>query len=161
MNMFKQILLPVKSAETLDDQLALVSRIADDSSEVRVLHVTPVEVFSRGRFNIETADEASHAVEAALVQLRKMGISAHGAVGRAFVDRVGQEISIDAISWVPDVVVLGRSTHTSPARWVSGSIASTLERMGSFPVLVAPLPQTVLVEHETVAATETAQKVSA
>lgn len=136
--MLRRILLPVKATEELDAQLRLVFDIADPAlSEVRVLHVTPFEFSGRARFSVETPAEASYPVEAAVFELRMAGIGAHGAIHRAWVDKVGQEISLDAAVWGPDVIVLGPSRQGRRTRWIVEGISGRLARVSPCPVLVA------------------------
>jgi nucleotide-binding universal stress UspA family protein len=138
--MYRRILLPVKRGSQMGDQLAYVRAIATGgTSEVRVLHVNPVESFGHVVFAIESPDDASYHVDSAVFELRLAGIGAHGRLRRAFVDRVGREITIDAAEWVPDAIVLGYPGQRSLTRWVRGGIAGRLRRMALCPVLVAPI----------------------
>ncbi|MGO8874586.1 MAG: universal stress protein [Acidimicrobiales bacterium] len=134
-----RMLLPLKGAEELEAQLTLALDLAVTSvSEVRVLHVTPVEFFGRARFSLETPAEASYQVESAVFELRMAGIGAHGDIRRAWVDKIYEEISLDAAAWVPDVIVLGPSRRGPLRRRKAGSISGRLARVASCPVLVAP-----------------------
>ena len=134
-----RMLLPLKGAEELEAQLTLALDLAVTSvSEVGVLHVTPVEFFGRARFSLETPAEASYQVESAVFELRMAGIGAQGHVRRAWVDRVGQEISLDAAAWAPDVMVLGPPRRGPRTHRTGEGISGRLERISPCPVLVAP-----------------------
>lgn len=143
--MLQRILVPVKGADQQDDQLACIrDHAADGAIEVRVVYVTPVEYCGRGCFSLETPDDASYLVDAAVFELRMAGIGAHGGVRRALVDRVGREVSRDAAEWNPDVIVLGSSCRSPLKRRRLGRIEGRLARSASCPVLVAPTAGTAI-----------------
>lgn len=133
---FSRVLIAVGDARQAGQAAEMARRVG--ASEVRVLHLNLREVMHGRRFPIETDDEASYVVEAAVFELRMAGIGACGVVGHTLLGRAAEAILADAEAWGADLIVVGAPHRGELATRLFGSVSLRVIQQAQCPVLIAP-----------------------
>ena len=136
--MYERVLVAVDHSEVSNRVLAAARQLASLSKgEVWVLHVREREVIPRmGLVPTESGDEAGEAVQAAVDELVRAGIKAHGEVRHAIFGHAAGEIVDDAIEHDAGVIVMGSRGRSDLAGLVLGSTAHKVIHLTDRPVLV-------------------------
>jgi nucleotide-binding universal stress UspA family protein len=136
--MYKSLLVAVDHSEVTERVLGAARDLASLSNgEVWVLHLREREVMPRaGLVASETADDALAAVDAAVSELTKAGITAHGEVRNTIFGHAAREIVDDAKEHNAGVIVMGSRGRGDLAGLVLGSTAHKVIHLADRPVLV-------------------------
>ena len=132
---FRRVLVTVEDASQVK-QVAELARGAG-ASEARVLHLNLRESIGGRRYALESASAAEYAVEAAVFELRMLGIGASGQVRHALVDKAAEAIVADATDWGANLIVLGVPRRGELATRLLGSVTLRVLLRAPCPVLVA------------------------
>ena len=135
---YKSLLVAVDHSEITERVLGAARGLALLSDgEVWVLHLREREVLPRaGLMARESPDEAQAAVDAAVEELTKAGVTAHGEVRNTIFGYAAREIVADAIEHDVDVIVMGSRGRGDLAGLVLGSTAHKVLHLADRPVLV-------------------------
>jgi nucleotide-binding universal stress UspA family protein len=133
----QKVCVAVKDGSESPLELDAVKAIAGDHAQVCLVHVSPREYSGRGRFALESAQEASQVVEAAAREFSRAGITVHGKVCSAMVGKESEAILDEATKWGADAIVVGHSHHGRLAARVRGSVVQRVIQGSSCPVIVA------------------------
>ena len=113
-------------------ELALLSK-----GEVWVLHLREREVIAQmGDVPSESAADAESPVSAAVEELTKAGVTAHGEVRNTTYGHAAREIMADAKEHDVGVIVMGTRGRSELAGLVVGSTAHKVIHLADRPVLV-------------------------
>jgi nucleotide-binding universal stress UspA family protein len=136
--MFKSLLVAIDHSEISERVLGAARELASLSGgEVWVVHLREREVIPRaGLVASEPADEARAAVDAAVDELAKAGITAHGEVRNTIFGHAAGEIVDDAREHDVGVIVMGSRGRGDLAGLVLGSTAHKVIHLADRPVLV-------------------------
>jgi nucleotide-binding universal stress UspA family protein len=136
--MYKSLLVAIDHSEITERVLGAARDLASLSNgEVWVLHLREREVMPRaGLVANESPDEAHAAVEAAVDELTKAGITAHGEVRNTIFGHAAREIVDDAKEHDAGVIVMGSRGRGDLAGLVLGSTAHKVIHLADRPVLV-------------------------
>ncbi len=134
----KSLLVAVDHSEITGRVLSAARDLASLSDgEVWVLHLREREVLPRaGLMARESPDEAQTAVDAAVEELTKAGITAHGEVRNTIYGYAAREIVDDAIEHDVGVIVMGSRGRGDLAGLILGSTAHKVLHLTDRPVLV-------------------------
>jgi nucleotide-binding universal stress UspA family protein len=152
----RKILVAVGLKGADDPALQYAVSVAQDSrAAVRVLHLRQRELSGRGRFSLESTQEATRLLDAAVSKLQAAGITATGSLRDALVGREGENIVDEAANWDADAIVLGPGPRRSWRRLFELGVRGQVLRLSAIPVIVEPAQQkTGHVDSETKAARE-------
>ena len=136
--MYKSLLVAVDHSEITERVLAAARDLATLShGEVWVLHLREREVLPRaGLIASESTDEAQAAVDTAVNELAKAGITAHGTVRNTIFGHAAREIIEDAKERDADVIVMGSRGRGDLTGLLLGSTAHKVIHLADRPVLV-------------------------
>jgi nucleotide-binding universal stress UspA family protein len=136
--MYKSLLVAIDHSEITGRVLGAARDLASLSNgEVWVLHLREREVMPRaGLIANESPGEAHAAVDAAVDELTKAGITAHGEVRNTIFGHAAGEIVDDAKEHDVDVIVMGSRGRGDLAGLVLGSTAHKVIHLADRPVLV-------------------------
>ena len=136
--MFKSLLVAVDHSEITERVLGAARELALLSNgEVWVLHLREREVLPRaGLVANESTDDAQAAVDAAVDELTKAGVTAHGEVRNTIFGHAAGEIVDDAKEHDVGVIVVGSRGRGDLAGLVLGSTAHKVIHLADRPVLV-------------------------
>jgi nucleotide-binding universal stress UspA family protein len=136
--MYKSLLVAVDHSEITERVLGAARDLASLSNgEVWVLHLREREVMPRaGLVASETVDDAKAAVDSAVGELTKAGITAHGEVRSTLFGHAAREIVDDAKEHNAGVIVMGSRGRGDLAGLVLGSTAHKVIHLADRPVLV-------------------------
>jgi nucleotide-binding universal stress UspA family protein len=136
--MYKSLLVAVDHSEITERVLGAARDLALLSdSEVWVLHLRERDVLPRaGLVERESPDEAQTAVAAAVEELTKAGITAHGEVRNTIYGYAAREIVDDAKEHDVGVIVMGSRGRGDLAGLLLGSTAHKVLHLADRPVLV-------------------------
>jgi nucleotide-binding universal stress UspA family protein len=136
--MYKSLLVAVDHSEITERVLGAARDLASLSNgEVWVLHLREREVMPRaGLVASETVDDAKAAVDSAVGELTKAGITAHGEVRSTLFGHAAREIIDDAKEHNAGVIVMGSRGRGDLAGLVLGSTAHKVIHLADRPVLV-------------------------
>ena len=136
--MFKSLLVAVDHSEITERVLGAARELALLSNgEVWVLHLREREVLPRaGLVANESTDDAQAAVDAAVDELTKAGVTAHGEVRNTIFGHAAGEIVDDAKEHDVGVIVMGSRGRGDLAGLVLGSTAHKVIHLADRPVLV-------------------------
>ena len=136
--MYERLLVAVDHSKATERVLSAARDLASLShGEVWVLHLREREVVPRaGLIETESTDEAKSEVEAAVEELTKAGIKAHGVVRNTIYGYAAREIVEDAKSRDASVIIMGSRGHGDLAGLVLGSTAHKVIHLADRPVLV-------------------------
>jgi nucleotide-binding universal stress UspA family protein len=136
--MYKSLLVAVDHSEITERVLGAARDLASLSNgEVWVLHLREREVMPRaGLVASETVDDAKAAVDSAVGELTKAGITAHGEVRNTLFGHAAREIVDDAKEHNAGVIVMGSRGRGDLAGLVLGSTAHKVIHLADRPVLV-------------------------
>jgi nucleotide-binding universal stress UspA family protein len=136
--MYKSLLVAVDHSEITERVLAAACDLAALShGEVWVLHLREREVLPRaGLIASESTDEAQAAVDAAVDELAKAGVTAHGTVRNTIFGHAAREIIEDAKEHDADVIVMGSRGRGDLTGLLLGSTAHKVIHLADRPVLV-------------------------
>jgi nucleotide-binding universal stress UspA family protein len=136
--MYKSLLVAVDHSEITERVLGAARDLASLSNgEVWVLHLREREVMPRaGLVASETVDDAKAAVDSAVGELTKAGITAHGEVRSTLFGHAAREIVDDAKEHNAGVIVMGPRGRGDLAGLVLGSTAHKVIHLADRPVLV-------------------------
>jgi nucleotide-binding universal stress UspA family protein len=136
--MYKSLLVAIDHSEITERVLGAARDLASLSNgEIWVLHLREREVMPRaGLVASESPDEAHAAVEAAVDELTKAGITAHGEVRNTIFGHAAREIVDDAREHDAGVIVMGSRGRGDLAGLVLGSTAHKVIHLADRPVLV-------------------------
>ena len=136
--MYEKLLVAVDHSHATEHVLNAARDLALLSNgEVWVLHLREREVMPRaGLMETETSDEAKAEVEAAVEELTKAGIKAHGVVRSTIYGYAAREIVEDAKSLDVGVIIMGSRGRGDLAGLVLGSTAHKVIHLTDRPVLV-------------------------
>jgi nucleotide-binding universal stress UspA family protein len=136
--MYEKLLVAVDHSHATERVLSAARDLASLSNgEVWVLHLREREVMPRaGLIETESTDEAQKEVEAAVEELTKAGIKAHGVVRSTIYGYAAREIVEDAKSRDVSVIIMGSRGRGDLAGLVLGSTAHKVIHLADRPVLV-------------------------
>jgi nucleotide-binding universal stress UspA family protein len=136
--MYKSLLVAVDHSEITERVLVAARDLATLShGEVWVLHLREREVLPRaGLIASESTDEAQAAVDTAVDELGKAGITAHGTVRNTIFGHAAREIIEDAKEHDADVIVMGSRGRGDLTGLLLGSTAHKVIHLADRPVLV-------------------------
>jgi nucleotide-binding universal stress UspA family protein len=136
--MYEKLLVAVDHSKATEDVLSAARDLASLSGgEVWVLHLREREVMPRaGLFDTESVDEAKAQVDAAVDELTKAGITAHGIVRNTIYGYAAREIVDDAKKLDVSVIIMGSRGRGDLAGLVLGSTAHKVIHLADRPVLV-------------------------
>ncbi len=136
--MYEKILVAIDHSNATESVLGAARDLASLShGEVWVLHLREREVMPRaGLIETETSDEAQAQVDAAVDELTKAGIKAHGVVRSTIYGYAAREIAEDAKDLDVSVIVMGSRGRGDLAGLVLGSTAHKVIHLADRPVLV-------------------------
>jgi len=135
---YEKLLVAIDHSKSTERVLSAARDLASLSNgEVWVLHLREREVMPRaGLIETESNDEAEAQVEAAVEDLTKAGIKAHGVVRSTIYGYAAREIVEDAKSRDASVIIMGSRGHGDLAGLVLGSTAHKVIHLADRPVLV-------------------------
>src|SRR6266567_3830751 len=138
--MYERLLVAVDHSDITSRVLGAVRELALLSgAEVWVLHLREGEALPRaGVMPTESGSEAHAAVDAAVAELTKAGIKAHGDVRNTLSGHAAREIVDDAVEHDAGVIVMGSKGKGDLAGLVLGSTAHKVIHLTDRPVLVVP-----------------------
>ena len=136
--MYDKLLVAVDHSKATEHVLNAARDLASLSNgEVWVLHLREREMMPRaGLIESETTDEAQAQVDAAVDELTKAGIKAHGLVRSTIYGYAAREIVEDAKSHDVGVIIMGSRGRGDLAGLVLGSTAHKVIHLADRPVLV-------------------------
>jgi nucleotide-binding universal stress UspA family protein len=136
--MYEKLLVAVDHSEVTGRVLAAARELAALSDgEVWVLHVRELEILPRaGILPRESTDEAQAAADAAVDELVKAGVKAHGEIRNAVYGRAAREIVEQAESHDVGVIVMGSRGMGDLAGLLVGSTAHKVIHLADRPVLI-------------------------
>jgi nucleotide-binding universal stress UspA family protein len=136
--MYERLLVAVDHSEVTERVLAAARNLASLSqAEVWVLHLREREVLPRaGLVPTESKDKAQAEVDAAVEELVKAGINAHGKVRDTVFGYAARDIVEDAKEHDASVIVMGSRGRGDLAGLVLGSTAHKVIHLADRPVLV-------------------------
>ena len=136
--MYKSLLVAVDHSAITERVLDATRELASlANGEVWVLHLREREVLPRaGLVARETSDEAQAEVDAAVDELTKSGITAHGEVRNTIYGHAAGEIIDDAKEHDVDVIVMGSRGRGDLAGLLLGSTAHKVIHLADRPVLI-------------------------
>jgi nucleotide-binding universal stress UspA family protein len=136
--MYEKLLVAVDHSKATEHVLSAARDLASLSAgEVWVLHLREREVMGRaGLIETESSDEAQAQVDAAVEELAKAGIKAHGVVRNTIYGYAAREIVEDAKNLDVSVIIMGSRGRGDLAGLVLGSTAHKVIHLADRPVLV-------------------------
>jgi nucleotide-binding universal stress UspA family protein len=136
--MYEKLLVAVDHSKVTEHVLSAARALASLSGgEVWVLHLREREVMGRaGLIETESSDEAQAQVEAAVEELAKAGIKAHGVVRNTIYGYAAREIVEDAKNLDVSVIIMGSRGRGDLAGLILGSTAHKVIHLADRPVLV-------------------------
>jgi len=136
--MYERLLVAVDHSEDSERVLAAARKLASLSNgEVWVLHLREREVIPQlGDVPSESDTEARSAVDAAVGELTKAGITAHGEIRNTLFGHAAREIIEDAKEHDAGVIVMGSRGRSDLTGLVLGSTAHKVIHLADRPVLV-------------------------
>jgi nucleotide-binding universal stress UspA family protein len=136
--MYERLLVAIDHSKVSKSVLAAAQELASlAKAEAWVLHVREREVIPRvGLVPVETGDEASEGVQAAVDELTRAGIKAHAEVRDAVVGHSAGEIVDLAREHDVGVIVMGSRGRSDLTALVLGSTAHKVIHLTDRPVLV-------------------------
>lgn len=136
--MYERLLVAVDHSENSERVLAAARNLASlSNSEVWVLHLREREVIPQlGQVPSESDTEAKSAVDDAVEELTKAGITAHGEVRDTVFGHAAREIIEDAKEHDAGVIVMGSRGRSELTGLVLGSTAHKVIHLADRPVLV-------------------------
>jgi len=136
--MYEKLLVAVDHSEITERVLAAARDLALMSSgEVWVLHLREREIMPRaGLIATETSDEAKADIDAAVAELTKAGVKAHGVVKNTIYGYAAREIVEDAKVHDVGAIIMGSRGRGDLAGLVLGSTAHKVIHLADRPVLV-------------------------
>jgi nucleotide-binding universal stress UspA family protein len=136
--MYKSLLVAVDHSEITERVLGAARELASlTNGEVWVLHLREREVMPRaGLVATESRDEAQAEVDAAVDELTKAGVTAHGEVRNTIYGHAAGEIIDDAKEHDVDVIIMGSRGRGDLAGLLLGSTAHKVIHLADRPVLV-------------------------
>ena len=136
--MYERVLVAVDHSDVAQRALDAARELALLSKgEVWVLHLREREVIAQmGDVPSESAAEAGSPVSAAVEELTKAGVTAHGEVRNTTYGHAAREIMADAKEHDVGVIVMGTRGRSELAGLVVGSTAHKVIHLADRPVLV-------------------------
>jgi len=136
--MYERLLVAVDHSENSERVLAAARNLASlSNSEVWVLHLREREVIPQlGQVPSESDTEAKSAVDDAVEELTKAGITAHGEGRDTVFGHAAREIIEDAKEHDAGVIVMGSRGRSELTGLVLGSTAHKVIHLADRPVLV-------------------------
>ena len=135
--MYERLLVAVDHSGSTERVLGAARDLARLSrGELWVLHVREHESLGRGVMDLETADEARDILDAAVDELTRAGISAHGEIRHAVNGSAAREIVDSAREHDAGTIVMGSKGHGDLAGLVLGSTAHKVIHLTDRAVLV-------------------------
>jgi nucleotide-binding universal stress UspA family protein len=136
--MYERLLVAVDHSENSERVLAAARKLASLSNgEVWVLHLREREVIPQlGDVPSESDTEARSAVEGAVEELAKAGVTAHGEIRNTLFGHAAREIIADAKEHNAGVIVMGSRGRSDLTGLVLGSTAHKVIHLADRPVLV-------------------------
>jgi nucleotide-binding universal stress UspA family protein len=136
--MYERILVAIDHSQHTEKVLAAARDLALLSKgEVWVLHLREREVIAQlGDVPSESAADAKSPVSAAVEELTKAGVTAHGEVRDTTFGHAAREIMQDADEHDVGVIVMGSRGRSDLAGLVLGSTAHKVIHLADRPVLV-------------------------
>jgi len=136
--MYERLLVAIDHSKHSESVLGAARDLASLSGgEVWVLHLREREVMPRaGLIETESGDDAQAQVDAAVAELTKAGIKAHGVVRSTIYGYAAREIIDDAKNHDVGVIVMGSRGRGDLAGLVLGSTAHKVIHLSDRPVLV-------------------------
>ena len=136
--MYERVLVALDHSDVAQRALAAARDLALLSKgEVWVLHLREREVIAQmGDVPSESAAEAGSPVSAAVEELTKAGVTAHGEVRNTTFGHAAREIMEDAKEHDVGVIVMGTRGRSELAGLVVGSTAHKVIHLADRPVLV-------------------------
>ena len=136
--MYEKLLVAVDHSKVTEHVLSAARELASLShGEVWVMHLQEREVLPRGgEIAAETTDEAQEKVDAAVAELTRAGVTAHGVVRIALYGDAAREILEEAKARDAGVIIMGSRGRGDLAGLVLGSTAHKVIHVADRPVLV-------------------------
>ena len=138
--MFNRLLLAIDGSAGADPAVAFTAGLANQyGAHVYVVHVNQYVVGGRGH-TVITERESGALVDAAVVQLRALGLDSFGFARRATAFNVPQVIADTACATDADAIVMGSNRRQGLRARFGGGIRERVTRLATVPVLTAPGP---------------------
>jgi nucleotide-binding universal stress UspA family protein len=136
--MYEKLLVAIDHSKHTEQVLNAARDLASLShGEVWVLHLREREALPRaGVIDTEPTGEATSEVDAAVEELTKAGINAHGVVRSTIYGYAGREIVEEAKNVGASVIIMGTRGRGDLAGLVLGSTAHKVIHLADRPVLV-------------------------
>ena len=136
--MYERVLVAVDHSEVAQRALTAAKDLALLSKgEVWVLHLREREVIAQmGDVPSESAADADSPVSAAIEELTKAGVTAHGEVRNTTFGHAAREIMEDAKEYDVGIIVMGTRGRSELSGMVLGSTAHKVIHLADRPVLV-------------------------
>jgi nucleotide-binding universal stress UspA family protein len=136
--MYEKLLVAVDHSKVTERVLKAAKDLASLSGgEVWVLHLREHEILPRGgAIATETPDEAQTNVDAAVEELTRAGVKAHGEIRNTTYGYAAREIVDDAKALDASVIIMGSRGRGDLAGLVLGSTAHKVIHLADRPVLV-------------------------
>jgi nucleotide-binding universal stress UspA family protein len=140
--MYERVLVAVDHSEISEHVLSAARELALLSSgEIWVLHLREREAMAKapgapGLVARETNDEAQATIEAAVDELIKAGVKAHGEVRNTIYGYAAREIIADARAHDVGLIVMGSRGRGDLAGLLLGSTAHKVIHLADRPVLI-------------------------
>ena len=136
--MYEKLLVAVDHSKATKHVLGAARDLASLSDgEVWVVHLREREIMPRaGLMASESADEAQALLDAAVEQLTRAGIKAHGVVRSTVYGHAAPEIIEDANNLDVGVIIVGSRGRGDLAGLILGSTAHKVIHLADRPVLV-------------------------
>jgi nucleotide-binding universal stress UspA family protein len=144
MSDFKRILVPVDGSEPSDRALTVALRLARIcGSRMRLLHAVDELAYVSGfefsgQLVLRAREEAQRVLDDALATVQAAGIEVDAQVIDKPGQKLGETISVAAVNWEADLIVIGTHARHGLQHLVLGSGAEQVMRRASIPVLVVP-----------------------
>jgi nucleotide-binding universal stress UspA family protein len=138
--MFERFLLAIDETSAGDVGVSFACALArQHEASVHVVHGNLYLVGGRG-VTVETREEATRLLDAAVAQLEAAGVATTGEVFHASVFSVAPRIADAAEGFGADAILLGSHRHRRMTRIFGRGIRERVIRATALPVLTAPSP---------------------
>lgn len=147
MSVYRHILVAVDGSEIADDALKeAIALGADMHADLRIVHVideVPLIVWAAAYSNLDQVREtyrrsAEKILDRAVAAAQAAGLKADSRLldNATFGTRVGELLTQEALAWPADLIVIGTHGRRGFSHMVLGSVAETVVRVASTPVLL-------------------------
>ena len=137
--MFGRILLAVDDSSPSRRAVALAANLArEHSAEVVVFHAREWQWGRRGsKLEVESKEDAAEFLNAAVYEMRRVGVTARGELRNTRFGGVAREIALAAEEFEIDLIVIGSRGLACVPGIVLSSVSHKVLHLARVPVLVA------------------------